>query len=327
MNSDAILPEDSQEHWGRGTGWGADVRHYVRTPLISEGLLSVNPCEIPPGSSQIYLGQICLWSDVWGSLGTLINVVEGPIIHKLMRDIPGDSHLHMRDLPWGYVRYSWVQNIWGTFCMTIVKFEDHNLVTFSPTGLEHFYIHFDFLEPHLFPLLRGKLIILFRSGNSFVKVPIKTCWPGSHFDPVWWPYITPSCSIRWQSYNLTLRRLAFVPPFLRQRQCFPLPSYRKKMEVFTNWFTRAKKGVWRVPRCPSAPHQSSTPLSGWWPARVSPPLTPVPNTCIHSHPLQLLCRVGKHASNPIWEQKIWINNSWRRKNKLLLNTWKYIQPH
>lgn len=170
-----------------------------------------------------------------------------------MRDIPGDSHLHMRDLPWGYVRYSWVQNIWGTFCMTIVKFEDHNLVTFSPTGLEHFYIHFDFLEPHLFPLLRGKLIILFRSGNSFVKVPIKTCWPGSHFDPVWWPYITPSCSIRWQSYNLTLRRLAFVPPFLRQRQCFPLPSYRKKWKSSQTGSSEPRKECGGYPGVPVHP--------------------------------------------------------------------------
>lgn len=60
VSSDATLPGDSQGYLGRGTCWGAEVRHYLGTPIILGELLSVRPCEIPPGSSERYLGKTCL---------------------------------------------------------------------------------------------------------------------------------------------------------------------------------------------------------------------------------------------------------------------------
>lgn len=39
MNSSTILFGDSQQYWGKGPGWGADVRHYLRTLLMLGELL------------------------------------------------------------------------------------------------------------------------------------------------------------------------------------------------------------------------------------------------------------------------------------------------
>lgn len=57
VSSDTTLPGDSQGYLGRGTCWGAEVRHYLGTPIILGKLLSVRPCEIPPWEFREILGE------------------------------------------------------------------------------------------------------------------------------------------------------------------------------------------------------------------------------------------------------------------------------
>ena len=78
-----------------------------------------------------------------------------------------------------------IQEIWGLQPMG----------PFYPQAQVHFDIHFDTENSTPPPTLGGQsyywgLAIL------FFEVTIKTCWPGSHFNPVWWPCISQLCSIR-----------------------------------------------------------------------------------------------------------------------------------
>lgn len=217
-------------------------------------LLPESPCEFPeilgadlfvgwciglPRDTHKCQGGCHLGAHVGHALGTPRKTWKGLPCVSSWETFLGTPTSTWGNLLWRVVRRSWAQNSGGAFSRISLKqypmkFEHHNHVTFfSPTGLGIF----TFILLRNPPLsLSWETNLLVRAGNSFAEVTTKTCWPGSHCDPVWWPYTTLLCSIRQQSYNLTSRRPAFVPAFLGPLQGCPLAIYRKKWKLSqTGW--------------------------------------------------------------------------------------------
>ena len=242
-----------------------------------------------------------------------------------MEPIPGDSHTYMRNYcelrePLLGSQHSGGHPARSTRGRIQWKLRITTPGTFLSTGLGAFWHPFWYWEQHPSPHPKGRNLLL-RSGNSFVAVTIKTGWPGSHFNPVWWPCISQLCSIR-QKVRFKAQKASCCPSFWGL--CYPLTIYRNKGK-----FSQRGWPVWRKecagsPRVPGAPG-ASTLLSGQ-------PLLRPPHPCPWlQHWTLIHCKISAELGNvtqkPIWEQKRWINNSQKRKNKWLPNTWKGIQPH
>lgn len=296
-----------------------------------------------PGSSQRYLGKICLWTDIWGSPGALINAVKGSLICKHTWDALGIPRktcqswahgTHPWRLPHLHEKLLWElcetllgsqhsggpspglrHPVWSTWGRIQWNLRITTLGTFLPTGLGAFWYPFWYWEQHPSPHPRERNLLL-RSGNSFVAVTIKTGWPGSHFT-LSGDLAYHSCAPLGKKLRFKAQKASYCPSFWGL--CYPLTIYRNKGK-----FSQSGWPVWRKecagsPRVPGAPQSQHPAL---WSASAPHRL---------QHWTLINCKISAELGNmtqkPIWEQKRWINNSQKRKNKWLPNTWKGIQPH
>lgn len=238
------------------------------TPIILEELSSVSPWEFPEIRGEDSLVGLCTGllgdsreccQDHMGDLS--LELPEGPgkddgwWTHKRHLSV---SHLYtgilierMNETLLGS-KYSWEHSAWPDWRKTQwnLRITTH-VMFFFPTGLGAFSHSFWLLSiaPHP-PSWETNL--LFRSGKSFVVVTIKTCGPGSHFDPVWWPCRVLLCSIRQQSYNLTPRKLLSL--LLGTPSVLPSCYSQKEMGAFRNQLACVKKRACRVSGFPRVPH-------------------------------------------------------------------------
>ena len=279
MNSGATLWGELPGIPGQGNLLGTEVRHHLGTTIILGHSYLQDAVGTSPGSSQRYLGKICLWTDIRGSPGVLINAVKGSLICKHTRGalgIPrktcqswapgthpwGLPHLHEK-LLWelsepllgsqhsggpsrGLRHPAW--SVWGRIQWNL-RITTHG--TFLPTGPGAFWHPFWYWKQHPSPYPMGTNLLL-RPGNSFVEVTIKTCWPGGHCNPVWWPAYH-SCAPLGRKLRFKPQKASFCPSF--RGLCYPLTIYRNKGQLSQSGWP-----VWRK-ECAGSPGVQGAPRS------------------------------------------------------------------
>lgn len=129
-----------------------------------------------------------------------------------------------------------------------------------------------------------------------------------------------SCAPLGKKLRFKAQKASFCPSFLRL--CYPLTIYRNKGKLSQSGWPVWRKECAGSPGVPGAPRSQHPPLVSCWHISLLPWL---------QHWTLVCCKISAESGNmtqkPIWKQKRWINNSQKKKDKWLPNTWKGIQPH